>query len=301
MADTTVKIKLTGPAVAGGAIELRRLVQFGERLQKAVDRIAYALEKQSGSRRKLAEVRQDTALRLMQTSEGSFAAEFNFMRPPILFKDYYDIATLAMTHLVSGLEYLQVSENGHLPEGYDQGVLIVLDELGKTLDNGIDAMLFDVLTPNQHLVAVYDKYTHSRIVENISEPEEKIAAVTGRLLMINFVKDRYRCHLFLDETNYIPCTFDEDTADVIERTLRHEVYVVGIATMNPVNDEIARLHIKQVVVLDEENIPPQQLAELLDAYIVENDTLAGFREGWSEALAGETRPISELWDDIDAD
>ena len=26
-----------------------------------------------------------------------------------------------------------------------------------------------------------------------------------------------------------------------------------------------------------------------------------FRQGWKEALAGETRPVSELWDGIDAD
>lgn len=26
-----------------------------------------------------------------------------------------------------------------------------------------------------------------------------------------------------------------------------------------------------------------------------------FRQGWKEALAGETRPVSGLWDDIDAE
>jgi hypothetical protein len=25
-----------------------------------------------------------------------------------------------------------------------------------------------------------------------------------------------------------------------------------------------------------------------------------FRQGWQEALRGETRPVSELWEDIDA-
>lgn len=27
---------------------------------------------------------------------------------------------------------------------------------------------------------------------------------------------------------------------------------------------------------------------------------ASFRQGWQEALDGETRPVSELWDDLDA-
>jgi len=28
---------------------------------------------------------------------------------------------------------------------------------------------------------------------------------------------------------------------------------------------------------------------------------ASFRQGWKEALAGETRPLSELWEGIDAE
>ncbi len=29
--------------------------------------------------------------------------------------------------------------------------------------------------------------------------------------------------------------------------------------------------------------------------------LASFRQGWKEALAGETQPVSELWEGIDAE
>ena len=31
------------------------------------------------------------------------------------------------------------------------------------------------------------------------------------------------------------------------------------------------------------------------------DTEDSFRQGWKEAMAGETRPVSELWDGIDAE
>ncbi|MEZ4675376.1 MAG: hypothetical protein R2932_14160 [Caldilineaceae bacterium] len=34
MADTQIEITLDGPAVADGAIELRRLIQLGEQFQK---------------------------------------------------------------------------------------------------------------------------------------------------------------------------------------------------------------------------------------------------------------------------
>ena len=43
MADTTISVTLKGSAITGGTIELRRLVQFGDRLQKAVDRMSYSI------------------------------------------------------------------------------------------------------------------------------------------------------------------------------------------------------------------------------------------------------------------
>jgi len=31
------------------------------------------------------------------------------------------------------------------------------------------------------------------------------------------------------------------------------------------------------------------------------DAVASFRQGWKDAMTGQTYPVSELWDDIDAD
>ena len=299
--DTTVNVTLTGAIVSDGTIELRRLVQFGDRLQKAVDRMAYAIEKREGSRRKLTEVRTDTTLRLVDTKEGSFIMELDFARPPILLEGYYDVATTAITKLIAGIEYLRNSNNGRLPDGYDQGVLVVLQDLGRLLNQGLDSMEFEVRTSEKNLYAVYDKYTQSRVEEYIDEPEEKIAAITGSLLMANFRKDKYRCHLVLDDDSFISCTFDEDVADEVTNAMRHLVNVIGIATINPVDDEISQFHIKQIVVLDNEKVSSGYLAELLDAYIKENDTATSFRQGWQEAMTGETVSLSELWDGIDAE
>ena len=301
MADTIINVTLKGSAVSDGTIELRRLVQFGERLQKAVDRVAYSIEKQSGSRRRLREVRTDTTLRLLNTKKGSFAAELNFVRPPVLFEDYYDVATDAIAKLVSGLEFLRHSSNGELPDGYDQGVLIVLQDLGKTLNQGIESMNFTVTTPKESIDSTFDGHTNSRIIENISEPEEKIAAVTGHLLMANFGREKYRCHLYLANDKYISCTFDEDVIDDVDSAMRHQVNAIGIATLNPVDDEIDKFHIKQIIILDNEFVPPQQLTESLNVYIKENDTVASFHKSWEEVLSGHALPVSELWDGIDAE
>jgi len=61
-------------------------------------------------------------------------------------------------------------------------------------------------------------------------------------------------------------------------------------------------------VLDElEQIPPEFLPAFLKLVRAfrEGITLPtaqdSFRQGWKEALAGQTRPVSELWEDLDAE
>ena len=59
-------------------------------------------------------------------------------------------------------------------------------------------------------------------------------------------------------------------------------------------------------VLDEvERIPSEYLPFLLDMMRAFRESIPlksveeSFRQGWQEALRGETRPVSELWDDLD--
>jgi len=301
MTDVIINASLNGSAVEQGSIELRRLVQFGEALQKAVDRMAYSLEKEQGTRRKLSEVQADTKLRLLNTKHGSFEMTLDFIRPPVLFEDYYDLATKSALQLVAGLDLLHAGQNENLPDGFDQGVLVVLQEFGKLLSHGVESIDLAVRTKSREVFAVYDRYTNAIVKQNVIEPEEKIAAVTGHLLMVNFGREKYRCHLYQTDDKYVSCTFDEDVIDEVNNAVRRLVNAVGIATIDPVTDEISTLHIKQIIILDEPSLPPPDLSSALDEYIEQNDTLASFRRSWEEVQAGKLRPIANLWDDIDAE
>ena len=301
MGETTIRAILKGPEVQDGTIELRRLVQFGDSLQLAIDRMAYAIEKQNGGRRSLNQIRGDTAMRLTGVARGSFVAEMSLSRPQVLFEDYYDSGSVAVVNLITGLHFLRSSMNGVLPENYDRGVLIVLKDLGKMLRHGVESIEFEVNTAKGQVTALYDGYTRERIDESISEPDEKIAAVRGHLLMANFGREHYRCHLYYDDKEYISCTFDEDVSDEIHHAFRHYVYVIGVATIEAVEDKIASLHVKKLIVLDEAPVAQEQLTEALELYITANDTLANFQQSWKEAMAGQGSPVSSLWDDIDAE
>ena len=61
-------------------------------------------------------------------------------------------------------------------------------------------------------------------------------------------------------------------------------------------------------VLEEiEKIPPEYLPALLKMMQIFRESIflqpaeESFRQGWQEALNGATRPISELWEDLDVD
>jgi hypothetical protein len=66
-------------------------------------------------------------------------------------------------------------------------------------------------------------------------------------------------------------------------------------------------NITRLTVLEEvEKIPPEYLPFLLEIMRAFRESITlkpaeeSFRQGWQEALRGETRPVSELWKDIDA-
>ena len=44
-----------------------------------------------------------------------------------------------------------------------------------------------------------------------------------------------------------------------------------------------------------------QIVRLFRESVVLKPAEDGFRRGWKEAMTGETRPVSELWDGIDAE
>jgi hypothetical protein len=58
---------------------------------------------------------------------------------------------------------------------------------------------------------------------------------------------------------------------------------------------------REVRGIPEEYLPNLiQIVRLFRESVELKPAAASFRQGWKETLAGETRPISELWKDIDA-
>lgn len=61
------------------------------------------------------------------------------------------------------------------------------------------------------------------------------------------------------------------------------------------------------VLKEVDNIPDEYLAALLKMIRVFHESIIlkpaeeSFRQGWQEALRGDTRPVSELWEELDVE
>lgn len=302
MAEVQLKARLRGQAVPDGSISLRLFLSFGGDFQKTLDRIAYALERQRGSNRSQDAIREETALRVTGTQEGSFEVLMEpDTRRQLSFEDLSrnnvnDLFVEAADRFVDGLNEIRTSSQ--MPQGYDQGVLVLLKDLGAIFRSGIDAIDLTLEADPITRFASYDKPLLAKVVTLITPPEERLQALIGELLMANFKgdrQDRFKCHLYVNEDQKISCTFDEEIADDIQIAMRHYVHVIGVATIDPVTEDIKLFNIKRVTILDGDQVPTQQELEAqLVEYSTENDAASNFRKGWRQAMSGQVRPLADI-------
>lgn len=301
MATTKVTITLRGEATRNGTIELTRFAKFSADFQTVINRIEYALRKEDNRSPGFNPKVQKNSLRLVATGGGSFSAALEVVEPE---QQSYEanMSAQALEYLVAGMQGLP-STSVSLPVGYDQGVLISIQEMGSILKHQIDEIELNLDAPTRHQTVVYDQPLRAQVNHLLTEHEERIDLVHGRLLQVSFTSDtaeRYKCRLYQTHRSYTTCTFDDDVADQIQGALRQSVSAIGIATVDPLTDTISKLHIKQLVIFgDNLAVSERDAADALNEYRAANDTLAKLRRGLYEAMQGKTHPIASLWDAFD--
>lgn len=298
MATTKVTVRLRGEATRDGTIALARFAKFGSDFQTVVNRIEYVLRKDENRKPGFNPKIQKASLRLLSTGKGSFITDLEVIEPE---QQTYEVnmSAKALEYFVVGMTQLQPSA-ARLPVGYDQGVLVYIQEMGSILKHEVEEIIMDLDAPDVHQTVVYDYPLLTTVNSLITDPEERIEAVRGHLLAVNFKgnrAERYQCRLYEEDGSYVSCTFDDDVSDEIQELLRREVSAIGIATVDSLTDTVSKLHIKKLIPLEGDDKGPEREAEqALERYRAENDTLAQFSQGLQEAFKGESRPISTLWD-----
>ncbi|MCI0712436.1 MAG: hypothetical protein L0154_19935 [Chloroflexi bacterium] len=299
MADNSINIRLRGEAVEDGTIELERLLEFGDQLTRTLYVIADNLSDKKHKKK------EKISLTLTEVHKGSFAMVFK-PTPPLqtsFIKEFSETLTIRALEQLIDILY-QVSSDAW-SKVYDEShqVLETLKSFGQsTLGAGVEAIDFEFKSSKQDYFVTYNDETYVRLVNLIEETriEERIRDVKGKLVMANFRgEDKFKCGIELDSGQYLSgVEFDEDLADLIKDALRQRIYAVGIAGVNTENNEIRSFRIKSILKITTQT-SPQDLEDLFTEYKSEYDTLANFKQGWQEMLAGQGHHISQLWDDID--
>lgn len=298
MAEVQITARLQGETVEDNTILLQMLVSFVTTFQKTVDQVAFVLEGDSG--RDQNAIKKETALRIAALQPGSFTP----VMLPALGSAEGSLVVRSLQTLIAGLIQLR-ERDAEIPEGYDQGVLTLLSKVGNVFRKGISAIEFNLRTPQTERTVIYDYSVFTRVKDLIEEAEEEAVALEGHLLGVNFKETRaeeFKLYLYLPDDTRIGCNFDENMAEEVRRALRHFVHIIGRAKLDNVTKKVVSISIKQLTILD---LPERPTEEALKAafyqYKDDHNTVAHFREAWFEAMTGKTHPISELWDDIDAE
>lgn len=295
--STRIQIILDGSAVEDHSIDLRKFNTINEQLQKLMDTLAYAVERMNDGKRDRKEVKKLTALRIRAMEKGSFAPIVEFANQNVLFA--HD--TLIPQTVVGFIDSIN-SLNGfeHTPSKLlDQGVLKVFSDLGSNFEKGLTDMKFFAEVDGKSYKATYDKVGYQKVRSLMTEWEEVMVGLRGHLLMAN-VGNSNACHLHVplsgDEEGYriYPCTYHEFLVDDVKKSFGHEVQVVGIATLEPVENEIHKLFITKIIVLDDGEKHPD-IETMLAEYNREFDVLGQLEESLEDVLNGNLVDVSSLW------
>ncbi len=261
--DVRVKIKIDGPGVDRGEIELRQLIDFGDIFQRLLNRIAAEYGKEKNSLYELRTLRE-TALRVIAIKDGSFDLELGLLpRETPVFSEV-DTGVLALEALFNGLEVFVISDGNDLPPGYTQPVLGLWRELGQViLQKGVDKVDFELISPNDITTKkiTYNDDVQSRIASKIKRPTKSKQVLKGYLWQVNFKPDIRRVRLTLPDGGYIKCVFDENFATSIQQAMQHYVRIWGIAEIEPTTEKIIQLKVKGLTILDEQDNPKKPTSQ----------------------------------------
>ena len=134
--------------------------------------------------------------------------------------------------------------------------------------------------------------------------KQNLRAVRGRLLMVDFNENNdgyYTCHVHLPDGTVVYGTFDDDLAAIMEKSLRHEVYAMGVATIDAASGQLITLHIGELILIEPDAVAEAELQHAYDRYFADHDTATHLRQALHEAISGQTYPISDLWQMVDSD
>jgi hypothetical protein len=282
-------LKVDGPKVRPGRVNVRDLVVICQQAQTAIDRQAEALEGRISQRRgrKLEKVHVECTLELASLRKGSAALGFDLAKPQQSLPMMATFGEQVVDRLIDAMDSVS---KGNIDD-VDPGVLDSLQNLGEVFQRGIRTVKWVV--PPRHgkrrREIVFDQKAVKKVVARLQPPTNQPYEVEGIVGMADFKATDRRCRIDPVFGPSVPCEFLDEQADQIYRVLRKPVKLVGDATINAQTGKLDSLKVTTIEPLEPLALGAtnffaahnfEQLARMQDVEpLVDVGQLAG---GWPE-------------------
>lgn len=232
MPKNQLHITFEGPRVGEDGLAVGDLQKTLTHVQRALRLMVGHLTGADLSRRgrpsKL--VRDQSALRLVRTSPGSFVAEFELSPPSGAQHDLRDCGARALNDILNW----EGDQDPSLPQGVVNELMAVGNELSAEID------LIRLGTPGAERSLTL---TRTEYIRDAGMSEEVNATLQGRLMMVNWKRHTAQLHNYGD--GYVRLRFGAELDDDMQRLATQYVEVEGRGQLDD-DGNWAVLHVEQL-------------------------------------------------------
>jgi hypothetical protein len=250
-----LKLRIQGPGVRPGAINVPDLIRICRATQDAVSRQAEAMRGGQSLRPgpKTSVVSEECTLELTGIEKGSTVLPFTLAKPqqPLLMPDMTNFGHDVVRQVAMAVKILG-SRKSLKNENFEAGLLDSLRDMGEILNKNLMKIEWIVPSNGKPTVrAMFDKRVKERVIERIKAPTTRSETVEGVLEMADFKSQDHRCRIHPSVGQSIVCTFTTLQEQGILEALRKPVRIMGTATINPNSGKVESIDIRKIEIIEE--------------------------------------------------
>jgi hypothetical protein len=250
-----LKLRIQGPGVRSGAINVPDLIRICQATQDAVSRQAEAMRGGQSLRPgpKTSVVYEECTLELTGIEKGSTILPFTLAKPqqPLPMPEITNFGHDVVRQVATAVKALG-SRRSLKNEHFEAGLLDSLRGMGEILNKGLTKIEWIVPSNGRPAVkATFDKRVKERVIERIKAPTMRSETVEGVLEMADFKSQDRRCRIHPSVGQSILCTFATEQEQEIHDALRKPVRITGTATVNPNSGRVESIAVSKIKVIEE--------------------------------------------------
>lgn len=255
--EPALVLKVRGPGVRKGRINVRDLIRLCEEAQNAINRQAEAKQgKKTTHPGPVAEnIQDECTLELFEIVGGSAELHFGWAKPQLPLFNEQEAVRFANEVVGELATKISTFKNGHQrTTDIDEGVLLSIYRLSDVVEPRMKrisevAWIVPKKGNRKKTTAPITPRVRENIAARLSVARNVMAHIEGILEMADFKPKDRKCRIDRPLAYSITCTFDENKEEEIYRLMRKPVRAIGNAELQPYTEKIESLHISDIIPL----------------------------------------------------